>query len=311
MTRRSLALSVLLLGGVACGNDELEPGDFPPGRVVLEGDAGNGSSSGGGGSSGTPEPEPTRYVITDESVEAAGLTQEYRVVVPRNRTSAKLPIVLAYHGDGGTGAQLQEFWKIEEAAGDSAIVVYPNRPGGWNVTDQSANNPYLAGFDAIVAKVVEYNGGDATDVSALGWSNGGFMTQIVACWRPGKLHAVGAMAGSYPYDSTSTGSAWPNSFPRCEGQGPVPALIMHGDSDGVGNGELSAKYWAYVNKCSAAPAGCNSDDTLRSPGLRPPCVKLDDAPASAPVHLCVIPNFGHEIWEHSAAAMWEFTRALP
>ena len=311
MTRRPAALALLVLAA-ACGNDELEEGDFPPGKVVVP--DGTGSSSSSGGSSGKapePEPEPSRFVVVDESVEAAGLTQEYRVVAPRNRTSPKLPIVLVYHGDSETAAQLQESWRVEEASGDSALVVYPNRPGGWDVPNQSSQNPYLAGFDAIVAKVAESNGGNATDVTALGWSNGGFMTQIIACWRPGKLRAVGAMAGSYPYDATSTGSSWPNSYPRCEGQGPVPALIMHGDSDDVGNGELSAQYWTYVNACSASPAGCTVDDSLRSPGLREPCVKFDAAPASAPVHFCKLPSFGHTIWDQAAAAMWEFSRALP
>lgn len=312
MNRGVFTFAALVFGNLAslaCSN---EPGSKSvpnaPGSHDDASSPGPSSSSGGGSSSGG---EPSPWLVTTERVQAAGMTHEYVLVLPRAPATGKLPIVLAYHGDAGTGDELRTGWKVEAASGNAAILVYPNHPGGWTVTDQSAQNPFLAGFDAIVAQVVAQHGGDANDVTALGWSNGGFFTQILGCWRPGKLRAIGAMAGSYPYDSNSTGGKWPNDFPRCAGQGPVPALIMHGDSDGVGNGELSAVYWTYVNKCSASPAGCNADSARRSSGLRAPCVKLDDAPASSPVHFCSIPSFGHGIWDQSAAAMWEFSRAIP
>lgn len=245
-----------------------------------------------------------------ESVQAGGRAHDYVVMVPREPTAAKLPIVFVYHGDGGSSDSLQRSWQVERAAGQSAVVVYPNSPGGWNVPEQSQANVFIAGFDAIRAKVAQEHGGDEGDVSALGWSNGGFFTQILGCWRGASLHTIGAMAGSYPYDKQSTGGEWPNEFPKCEGQTPVPALIMHGANDGVGNGKLSAVYWTYVNRCSANPDGCAVTDNT-TPTARPPCVRFNDAPATDPVELCEIPGMGHQIWDQSAAAMWDFIQAAP
>lgn len=307
---RRLVVTAALLGLLACKNDPVRESQVPGAPSTSSGGSSgaSGTSDAGGSSSGEA---PSPWLVSTESVQAAGMTHEYVLVVPRTRAAATLPIVLVYHGDAGTADELRRGWSVEAASGDGAIVVYPNHPGGWIVTDQSSQNPFLAGFDAIVAKVAAEHAGNAADVTALGWSNGGFFTQILACWRPGKLRALGAMAGSYPYDSTSTGGKWPNDFPKCAGQGAVAALIMHGDSDGVGNGELSATYWTYVNKCSPAPEGCNADSSRRSAGLRAPCVKFDDSPAATPVQFCSIPSFGHGIWDQSAAAMWEFSRAVP
>ena len=317
-----VAATCLAALGPGCGDEASDPlqdggisGSSSGKPGTSSGEPGTGSSS--SGSSGTssgdlPDAEPdSPYTVTTESVQAAGITHEYVLVIPKERATATLPIVLAYHGDVGTGDQLRTGWHVEAASGNAAIVVYPNQPGGWEVTNQSSGNPFLAGFDAIVAKVAAEHAGDAADVSAVGWSNGGFFTQILGCWRGAKLRAIGAMAGSYPYDSTSTGGQFPNTFPKCEGEVPVAAIIMHGANDGVGNGALSAVYWTYVNKCSAAPDGCSANTEARSPGFREPCVRFDDAPAASPVHLCELPGFGHSIWDQSAAAMWEFSRAVP
>lgn len=306
---------MLVLAGVAvaaaCSDDALPEGGVPP----TEDGSGSSSSSGGSSSSsGSPRVDaeaPSPFVISNETVQAGGNTHDFVLVVPRTPSKAKLPIIFAYHGDGGSGSDLSRSWPIHEVAGSDAIVVYPDKPESWSVFDQSPQNPNLAGFDAMLDVVVNQHGGDRADVTATGWSAGGFFSQIIACWRGAQLRSVSAMAGSYPYDSASTGGAWANTFPKCEGMVPVAALIMHGDSDGVGNGELSAQYWTYVNKCSPAPDGCNPDYARRTPTARPPCVSLDDAPATAPVTFCNLPGFGHGIWNESAAALWEFSRAVP
>jgi poly(3-hydroxybutyrate) depolymerase len=72
---------------------------------------------GGGGGSGTVT---TRYVLV------GGLNRSYELQIPRNSSSshAALPVILSFHGDGGTAAAQAADDHYRDVAGDFALVVH-------------------------------------------------------------------------------------------------------------------------------------------------------------------------------------------
>lgn len=293
---------------LACGGGDppAAPSPTPPG-VDAGADASGEDPPEAGAADAADDPNYP-FVVTNESVQAAGIEQEYVLVVPKEPAASPLPILFAYHGDGGSGDGLRRSWGLERTTGNNAILVYPSRAvrGGWQVENQSSNNPFLAGFDAIVARVAAEHDGDPAKVAATGFSNGAFLAHILGCWRGASLRAIGALGGGYPYNAQSTGGAWPNTYPKCEGQVPVAALVMHGENDPIGAGRVSAWYWTYVNRCSPNPDGCDFDPDNRAPTDHPECERFTDAPAEYPVEFCNIRNFGHQMWDDAAPRMWQF-----
>ena len=64
-----------------------------------------------------PDYRQRRDVVTVD-----GLEQRFLVVEPRRASSAKLPIVVMYHGDTGTAQGFQQQWQFERAAGQGALT---------------------------------------------------------------------------------------------------------------------------------------------------------------------------------------------
>ena len=193
---------VMLAASAACGHDDTIPeGSVPPGGVIGDDDddAATGSTSGGSTSSSSSSgAAPAPWVVTDQSVQAAGMQHDYVLVVPRAPTQASLPIVVAYHGDVGNGRGLYEQWRVQETTGNDAIVDVPLaqagklervRPCPRRTRTWPASTPCI---DAIVSQPTAAT--DARQVTATGWSAGGFFSQIIACWR-GAAAAFGQRDG--------------------------------------------------------------------------------------------------------------------
>lgn len=323
MLRFSFLCSAVATVLFACSSDDpLPPNDdaqhLTPdrdaspdtGRTTPPGPAADASPDGAVTDAGPTEPD-SPFETFYESVEAGGKTHNYLVVIPRERGSAPLPIVFAYHGDGGSGEGARASFQVEHILPEQAIVVYPSCPANpaWNLYGR-AGNEYLAGFDAILDAVATAHDGDRSQVSAMGHSSGGFFAGMLGCYRSAKLRSVGIMSGGAPFKQAGD-DTWNGNILKCPGQTPVAVFVAHDEGDPVvpySSGKWASEYFMYANRC---PSGnCNANPESRSPTLGGVCMNMDPAPAEFPVVICATRGNGHGLWGSFVSTFWQFTSAL-
>src|SRR4051794_32388936 len=75
-----------------------------------------------------------------ESLVSGGRTRTFTYHLPSNLLKDNLPLIIAFHGDGGTGAGFQAYAGLDAVANtQNFIVVYPNAA---NVGGSSQFNKY-------------------------------------------------------------------------------------------------------------------------------------------------------------------------
>ena len=124
------------------------------------------------------------------------------------------PLILALHGARQSGYGLQSYTGFTDDA-PGYLVAYPNTPhhnGFWNPDDVPA---LLALVDAIGRCE------PVTQVSAVGFSNGGLMANALACRAARRIRAIVLVAAGY------------EGLGRCAPSGPVSVLSIHGSRDQV------------------------------------------------------------------------------
>ncbi len=176
------------------------------------------------------------------------------------------PLLVVLHGrtsDGKRMARLTEFNMRAEALG--FLVAYPDgKQKQWNYLHgiPGANDaPDDSGFlTMLIEKVMGKYNLDTKRIYVTGISNGGFMTQRLAC-NPANIFAAFASVAASGY------SAMP---PNCKNSNPVNILYLHGTEDrlvpwqglaikdGTGSQQQvtmsmteTLKFWSDHNGCSA------------------------------------------------------------
>lgn len=242
---------------------------------------------------------PPDIVVTNRTLSVKGNPRTYLLVAPKTPKAGLRPLVLVYHGDGGSAASLHEGWKFERVTQNDAFVVYPDGIGSTFDLETKKDNKDLDFADALVDELVKTLPIDKTHVFATGYSNGGFFTNVLACHRPNMLRGFAGNAGGAPYNQDDK---WPNGFPKCPGQQAVPMIALHGDRDftvGLDSGRYSAEYWAYVNGCS--------DSEMEQTGYAE-CTSYRGC--KKPVVWCSVSGLGHWVWDENSAATWAFFQRL-
>ncbi len=185
------------------------------------------------------------------TLEAGGLTREYVVYVPASYDATQpTPLVLSLHGFASSDVQ-QALWSQWNPLADTEgfLVVYPQgtgSPARWNTgqtalssatTRVPANSP-LAGllsqffetvdvddvafFRDLIAQLETDYCVDPARIYVNGLSNGGGMTNRLACELADEIAAVGMVAGAY------------TSFPGgCHPARPMPVIAFHGVIDPI------------------------------------------------------------------------------
>jgi len=239
--------------------------------------------------------------VTPRSMLVQGRTRQYLLVAPNAPTPGPRPLVLVYHGDGGTMTDLHDAWRWEAATGNDAFVVYPDGESRtWDLETKTGNKD-IEFASALIEELAKTLPIDRARLFATGYSSGGFLSNVLACHRPGLFRGIASNAGGAPYNQAET---WPNGAPKCPGQQPTAALALHGDRDfsvGMDSGRYSAEYWAYVNGCK--------EDEVETTGYGE-CTVYRGCPAGKPVGWCPVSGLGHWVWSESAAASWSFFQQL-
>jgi polyhydroxybutyrate depolymerase len=284
------------VGLVACSTFSDVEAEAPRGRSREASENGVVSAPEGGGActgGATDEGKQTLSV--------GGVDRQYILVAPKPFDGAKrYPIVLAFHGGGGSaegGRSVFDFSKqVPEA---QAWFVYPQAANGgdWDLDAPPAKNADMAFVDALVSHLKQTRCVDSARVYATGESRGGYFSNQLACARADLLRGIAPHAGGGPYGNDD---AYDESG-RLRCSGPVATMIFHGESDGtvsVSEAETTLRVWQSTN-------GCTSTREAASPS---PCVTLKGC--AKPTGLCRIPGLGHGVWSEGLRATWRFFDSL-
>ena len=225
------------------------------------------------------------------------------LAVPKGYAASRtVPLVLVFHGDGGDGPGMRAYHRFDDVSGDEAIVAYPSENGNtWNLYTPYGQNGSAQYIVALVASLKSRF--TIGNVFGVGWSNGGFFVNQMACRNPSLFRAIVSHAGGAPSEpSDPSATTWPNGYTRCNGQtNGVAALITHGTNDGaVGfdSGDFNRMYWGYVNGCDGSLGG----------GTPAPCQEYTGCDADKPVVWCPVQGQDHGIWTEGRSAAWTFLK---
>jgi polyhydroxybutyrate depolymerase len=228
------------------------------------------------------------------------LTRTYRVHVP---PGPPLGLVLNLHGGGGTGVGQRDLTDFDTVAdAHNLLVVYPDGydkswADGRGASPADRRHVDDVGFLVGLVRKLQNDYGIASGhVFATGMSNGGFMSNKLACDRADVFAAIAPVAGTLGVGMT------------CNPSHPVSVWEAHGTADPLvpfkggavhGRGGLShsisatsmVSKWRTANGCQGDP----SADGLPNVGDGTVVHRFDSTPcaASTEVVFYQIDNGGH------------------
>lgn len=253
-------------------------------------------------------PESGRYTL------ASGETQRsYLLHVPAGYDGSPVPLVLNFHGSGGTPenqATTSDFNRLADLNGFA--VAYPAGLFTNSITSNSWNANVEPGVDDVqfardvIADASARLNVDASRIYSTGFSGGARMTSRLACELADLLAAAAPVAGvQYPE--------------ACTPARPIPLLAVHGTADTINSWALAADsrpYWRMgvetaVDRWRAAN-GCaaNRVAVMRSAGFDN--VELRHWSAcndGVEVRFLVIEGGGHDWPVGVSEAIWRFFAA--
>jgi polyhydroxybutyrate depolymerase len=198
----------------------------------------------------------------DATIASNGLQRTYRLHIPVGYDPYRMtPLVLDIHGHDGTAA-LQENYSNYSALADQQhfLVVYPqgvvgpDGRTGWATygkRDPTVNDVLF--FSDLLTALQQQLCVDPHRIYATGISNGGGMTNLLACQMAGRIAAfVAVSAAIYPIPG------------GCHPGRPAPYMEFHGTSDPIVhyNGETALNFspvmqtmqdWATRDGCASGP----------------------------------------------------------
>lgn len=216
-------------------------------------------------------PLAAQTTVTD-SIYCGGKYRSYILYVPAiyNALHAT-PLVINMHGYT-SNAQQQQYYGNFMPVADTAnfLVIHPqgtyyNGQAFWN----AGISPTLVNDVQFISNLIDsisaqYNV-DPNSVYATGLSNGGFMSQTLACVLNNRIAAIASVSGTQ----------FTQQYSSCTPVRPVPVLHIHGTADGVvpyaGNSseepaDTIISFWRRHNQCNPTAQFSNVPNTNTSDG---------------------------------------------
>ena len=211
-----------------------------------------------------------------DTLEHGGLERAFEVYVP-DGIAMPAPAVVLLHGGGGSGKQLRRHTDFNDLADEAGfIVIYPDGiDGHWNdgrddpwLDSQAAAQHDDVGFiTAMLDRLIADGLIDPQRVGVAGISNGGMMTQRLACETPERFIGFAVVAANIAVGQ------------ECPGGRPAPMLFIHGSNDrlvpydggpiGLPGGKArgtawsvrdTLDAWAARNRCTGRVLSARIDD---------------------------------------------------
>ena len=162
---------------------------------------------------------------------SGGETRSYTEFIPDTHSAAPRPLIIVLHGRTGSGsgmARLTDFNTLAER--ENIVMLYPDGLGGeWNYTRGIPGYPAGAPDDVrfladLVDKISGEQAIDTKRIYVAGFSNGGFMTERLACAAPERYAAFASVSAA---GFGGMNLVCPERYPAS----PVRLLFIHGTAD--------------------------------------------------------------------------------
>jgi polyhydroxybutyrate depolymerase len=181
-----------------------------------------------------------------KTITVNGQARAYLVAEPAQRSLA-IPIVIAFHGTGGSGERVARVTRLHTSPFiRTALVVYPEGlDQRWNHADD------VLFVKALIDELVKADKDlDRTRVFAMGIHSGGAFAMRLGCELNDKIAAVASIGGGLP-------AALQKS---CKPTDPLPVLYFHGDNVPGDNDATpilkpaeTFVFWRAANGCKTDP----------------------------------------------------------
>lgn len=205
---------------------------------------------------------------TTDTILHNGIPRPYLLYVPQSYSGQEdVPLVIELHGYTSNMSQqiiYGDFRKIADTA--NFILAVPNgRKDGngnryWNFGQVSGGSDDIGFLSDLIDSLQSHYTINLNRVYFTGLSNGGFMSNYLACNLSQKVTAIASVSGTL----------MPFQLSGCVPSKPIPALHIHGTTDPVVpyagmTGEASAEsliaHWVSVDQCDPTPIVQNLPDT--------------------------------------------------
>ncbi len=199
---------------------------------------------------------------TAAALNVNGVGREYWLHIPHSYVpDDPTPLVLAFHGHGGTAALFERYTRLSALADQQGFLIAypqgalgPDGQTGWDTFRRRDPDTDDVGFvDTLLTRLQDTVCVDPARIYATGFSNGGGFVSVLACDLSSRIAAFAPVSGDY--------------FPQpsgCHPSRPVSMLEIHGTADSTNpyNGSAQLGYmsvgqwlsdWATRDDCSEKP----------------------------------------------------------
>ena len=156
---------------------------------------------------------------------AQGRLRTYYLHTPKSyRPDRQMPLVLMFHGSHGSGNSIAHVTRFNDLADKQGfIAVYPNGIDHYwsDAGDVSPNVNDVSFVTALIKHLEQIRNIDRQRIYATGFSNGGMLTQTLACKLSDRIAAFASVAGTLPANLASS----------CKPKTPVSVLMINGTDD--------------------------------------------------------------------------------
>lgn len=179
-----------------------------------------------------------------------GIEREYILHLPKNYGSSELPLVMVFHGGGGTAEQIKNHVKFNKLADkENFIVVYPNAVDkNWNdgrIGDKLPMDRDDVKFISMLLDTLTANYKiNSKRIFSTGISNGGFFSFYLALKLSNRILAIAPVTANIPENLKDT---WKTDKP-------ISVLLINGTKD-------------PLVKFDGGPVGFKDDETGRGVSL--------------------------------------------
>ncbi|MFC2078856.1 alpha/beta hydrolase family esterase [Candidatus Bipolaricaulota bacterium] len=259
-----------------------------------------------------------------KTLESGGLARTYWVHLPTDfhADPKGRPVVLFFHGAGGTGLGLKKSAGMDSAADKHGLIaVYPDAAGE-NWAEGIGSKPDRLGIDDLefvrdlVESLESEFGVDPARIYVVGYSQGGFFAHRLAVDLPDRVAAYATVASSMSQIIAD----------RYHTPDPIPVLMMHGTADSIFLRQgVDRGFFSYLSQDAVVQRVCENNACADED---PSSAVVDDLPAGMQIRErvyandageilvkhCAVENGGHRWrWQEldTASAILEFFMELP